>query len=64
MVVGTLNEVAEAGRKLETFTDYHLMDFTEADTPLLPLYAKPMEKGQRVPSLDAPNAGAKPICQI
>jgi hypothetical protein len=64
MVLGTLNEVVEAGRKLESFTDYQLMDFTEADTPLLSLYAKPMDKGQIVPCLEAPTPDAKPICQL
>jgi hypothetical protein len=58
---GTLSEVAEAGRKLESFADYHLMDFTEADTPLSPLYVKLSDKGQVTPSLDAPAPDAQPI---
>jgi hypothetical protein len=64
MVLGTLTEVADAGRKLESFADYQMMDFAEADTPLLPLYVKPMDKGQIVPSLEAPTPDAKPICQL
>jgi hypothetical protein len=61
MVLGTLSEVAEAGRKLESFTDYHLMDFTESNAPLMPLYAKLADKGQSIPSLEAPAPDAKPI---
>ena len=61
MVLGALSEVAEAGRKLESFADYHLMDFTEAETPLLPLYVKLSDKGQVVPSLNAPAPDAQPI---
>ena len=64
MVLGTLQEVAAAGRKLESFTDYHLMDFTESNTPVLPLYMKPMDQGQNVPSLDAPASDAKAIGQL
>jgi len=64
LVLGTLQEVAEAGRKLESFTDYHLMDFTESDTPLLPLYVQSIDQGQSVPSLEAPAPGAKPIGQL
>ena len=59
MVVGTLNEVAEDVRKLESFADYHPMDFTEADTPLLPLDTMPIDKGQIVPSLAAPSPDAR-----
>ncbi|MEI6820067.1 MAG: hypothetical protein WCL19_10765 [Verrucomicrobiota bacterium] len=64
LVLGTLSEVAEAGRKLESFADYHPMDFTEATTPLLPLYEKPMDKGQIVPSLAAPSPDAAPLCHL
>jgi len=64
LVLGTLQEVAEAGRKLESFTDYHLMDFTESDTPLLPLYVQSIDQGQSVPSLEAPAPRAKPIGQL
>ena len=64
IVLGTLQEVAEAGRKLEPFTDYHLLDFTESNTPVLPLYLQPMDQGQNVPSLDAPAPAAKPIGQL
>lgn len=64
MVLGTLGEVTEASRKLESFADYHLMEFTESDTPLLPLYARPMDKGQIVPSLEAPAPDAKPVGQL
>ena len=64
LVLGTLSEVAEAGRKLESFADYHPMDFTESDTPLLSLYAKPTDKGQIVPCLEAPTPDAIPICQL
>jgi len=64
MVLGTLSEVAEAARKLESFADYHLMDFTEADTPLIPLYVKLSDKGQVTPSLDAPAPDAQPIAQL
>ena len=64
IVLGTLQEVAEAGRKLESFTDYHLMDFNESDTPLLPLYAQPVNQGQSSPSLEAPASDAKAIGQL
>jgi hypothetical protein len=64
LVLGTLSEVTDAGRKLESFADYQMMDFTEADTPLLALYVKPMDKGQIVPSLEAPAPDAKPIAQL
>ena len=64
IVLGTLQEVAEAGRKLEPFTDYNLLDFTESNTPVLPLYLQPMDQGQNVPSLDAPAPAAKPIGQL
>jgi hypothetical protein len=64
MVLGTLGEVAEASRKLESFADYHLVEFTESDTPLLPLYARSMDKGQIVPSLEAPTPDAKPVGQL
>lgn len=64
VVLGTLGEVAEASRKLESFADYHLMDFTESDTPLLPLYARPMGKGQIVPCLEAPTPDAEPVGQL
>jgi hypothetical protein len=64
MVLGTLGEVAEASRKLEAFADYHLMEFTESDTPLLPLYAKPMDQGRIVPCLDAPTPDAEPVGQL
>jgi len=64
MVIGTLDEVADTGRKLESFADYHMMDFTEADTPLLPLYAQPMDKGQVVATLDAPAPNATPIACV
>jgi len=64
MVLGTLDEVGGAGRKLESFADYQMMDFTEADTPLLPLYAKPMNKRQVVPALDAPAPDAKPVANL
>jgi hypothetical protein len=64
LVLGTLSEVAEAGRKLQAFADYHIMDFTEADTPLLPLYLKRSDKGQAVPCLDTPIPGAQPIAYL
>ncbi len=64
LVLGTLSEVADAGRKLESFADYQMMDFTEADTPLLPLYVKPMDKDQFVPTPDAPTPDAKPIARL
>jgi len=64
MVIGTLDEVAEAGRKLEPFADYQMLDFTEADTSLLPLYAKPMDKGQVLPTLEAPASDAKPVAKV
>jgi hypothetical protein len=63
MVVGTLNEVAEAARKLESFADYHPLDFTETNTPLVPLYLMPTDKSQAVPTL-APNPDAVPLCHL
>ncbi len=64
MVIGTLGEVAEAGRKLDTFTDMHPVEFREQDTPLLPLYLKTADKTPPQPTLDPPTPEAKPVCRL
>jgi hypothetical protein len=64
MVIGTLGEVAEAGRKLESFTDLHPVEFTEHDTPLLPLYVNSAGKTPPQPTLEKPAPDAQPVCQL
>lgn len=64
MVIGTLQEVAEAGRKLESFTDLHPVEFKESDTPLLPLYIKRADKAPPQPTLEKPAPDAQAICQL
>jgi hypothetical protein len=64
MVIGTLKEVAEAGRKLESFTDLHPVEFKESDTPLLPVYVKRAGKTRPQPTLDKPTPDAQPVCQL
>lgn len=64
MVIGTLNEVAEAGRKLESFTDLRPIEFTEADTPLLPLYVKQSDKTSPQPTFVKPTPDAQPVCRL
>jgi len=64
MVIGTLQEVAEAGRKLESFTDLHPVEFKESDTPLLPLYIKRADKAPPQPTLEKPAPDAQAVCQL
>jgi hypothetical protein len=64
MVVGTLNEVAEAGRKLDAHTDLRPIEFREESTPLLPLYLKTADKAPPQPTLEKPAPDAQPLCQL
>lgn len=64
MAIGTLQEVAEAGRKLESFTELRPVEFKESDTPLLPLYIKHADKNPPQPTLEKPTPDAQPLCQL
>ena len=64
MAIGTLQEVAEAGRKLESFTELRPVEFKESDTPLLPLYIKRADKAPPQPTLEKPTQDAQPVCQL
>jgi hypothetical protein len=64
MAIGTLQEVAEAGKELEPFTDLHPVEFKEDETPLLPLYIKRDDKATAQPTLEEPEPGAQPVCQL
>ncbi len=64
-IIGTLDKVAKTANRLVDFADYEPLDFTEANTPLVPLYPKRYGKGQTVLSRQAPTRGAAaPACKV
>ena len=59
-MIGTLARVAEKANRLADHADYQPVDFTEADTPLVPLYAKRI--GQD--TVLSRKAAGKPVCLV
>ena len=64
MVLGTLNEVAEAGRKLEAHTYVQPIEFQAESCPLVPVYLKTADKAPPQPTLEKPAPDAQPLCQL
>jgi hypothetical protein len=64
LVLGTLRDVAEAGRKLEAHTDLRPAEFKENSTPLLPLYLNTAHQASPQPTLEKPTPDAEPLCQL
>lgn len=59
-VMGTLARVAEKANRLADFADYRPVDFTESDTPMVPLYARRI--GQDTVLSRTPSG--KPVCRV
>jgi hypothetical protein len=64
MVLGTLNEVADAGRKLESHTYVQPIEFQAESCPLVPVYLKTADKAPPQPTLEKPAPDAQPLCQL
>ena len=64
-VIGTLQAVAKKANQLAAFADYEPLDFHEKNTPLVPLYAKPVRGGKPVLTRQRPGkADARPVCKV
>jgi hypothetical protein len=64
-VIGTLGEVAETANALVGYADYAPLSFTEAGTPLVPLYPRRYRSGQTVLSRRVPaGKGTQPLCKV
>ncbi len=64
-IIGTLSEVAGKANQLAEFADYEPLAFTEAKTPLVPLYRKRYRGRHDVLSRQAPaKEDAQPLCEV